>query len=189
MTGIEEFKNFFGGITILNVLEFGLAVAFLAFLYKKAKKYLIERHEAQVEKDQGLKKALEEVAKYPDYRKQSINVQNQLESEIGELRATIEANTQKLQQMENDQNRRERNKLRERLIQSYRFYTDLRRNPAQTWNRMEAEAFWETFGDYESLGGNGYVHTVVQPAMNLLQVVEVGELSGSVSETREKVQP
>ena len=93
MTGIEEFKNFFGGITILNVLEFGLAVAFLAFLYKKAKKYLIERHEAQVEKDQGLKKALEEVAKYPDYRKQSINVQNQLESEIGELRATIEANT------------------------------------------------------------------------------------------------
>ena len=106
MTGIEEFKNFFGGITILNVLEFGLAVAFLAFLYKKAKKYLIERHEAQVEKDQGLKKALEEVAKYPDYRKQSINVQNQLESEIGELRATIEANTQKLQQMENDQNRR-----------------------------------------------------------------------------------
>ena len=107
MTGIEEFKNFFGGITILNVLEFGLAVAFLAFLYKKAKKYLIERHEAQVEKDQGLKKALEEVAKYPDYRKQSINVQNQLESEIGELRATIEANTQKLQQMENDQNRRE----------------------------------------------------------------------------------
>ena len=64
MTGIEEFKNFFGGITILNVLEFGLAVAFLAFLYKKAKKYLIERHEAQVEKDQGLKKALEEVAKY-----------------------------------------------------------------------------------------------------------------------------
>lgn len=189
MTGIEEFKDFFGGITILNVLEFGLAIAFLVFLYKKAKKYLIERHEAQVEKDKGLERALAEVAKYPDYRKQSINVQNQLESEIGELRATIEANTQKLQQMEDDQNRRERNKLRERLIQSYRFYTDKHRNPAQTWNRMEAEAFWETFGDYESLGGNGYVHTVVQPAMNLLQVVEVGELSGSVSETREKVQP
>ena len=177
MTGIEEFKNFFGGITILNVLEFGLAVAFLAFLYKKAKKYLIERHEAQVEKDQGLKKALEEVAKYPDYRKQSINVQNQLESEIGELRATIEANTQKLQQMENDQNRRERNKLRERLIQSYRFYTDLRRNPAQTWNRME-----EMFNDYDRLGGNGYIHTIVQPAMAMLQVVEVGELHAGSKE-------
>lgn len=51
---------------------------------------------------------------------------------------------------------------------------------------MEAEAFWATFRDYESLGGNGYIHSVVQPAMNLLQVVEVGELHLKVDEKKEE---
>ena len=37
---------------------------------------------------------------------------------------------------------------------------------------MEAEAFWELFKDYEEDGGNGYIHSVVRPAMNLLRIVE-----------------
>lgn len=41
---------------------------------------------------------------------------------------------------------------------------------------MEAEAFWELIGEYEKRDGNGYVHTVVIPAMNLLTVVEMNEL-------------
>lgn len=38
---------------------------------------------------------------------------------------------------------------------------------------MEAEAFWELFSDYEEAGGNGYMHTVVQPAMNRLTVIDL----------------
>ena len=41
------------------------------------------------------------------------------------------------------------------------------------WNRMEAEAFWELFKEYEDAGGDGYIHTVVQPAMNLLKVIDI----------------
>ena len=63
--------------------------------------------------------------------------------------------------MENDLKRRERNKLRARLLQSYRFYTNPERNPSQSWTRMEAEAFWELFRDYEDANGNGYIHTEV----------------------------
>ena len=44
--------------------------------------------------------------------------------------------------MEEIQKRQKRNELRDRLLQSYRYYTDKRRNPKQVWNRMEAEAFW-----------------------------------------------
>ena len=36
---------------------------------------------------------------------------------------------------------------------------------------MEAHAFWAMFRDYEELGGNDYVHKIVQPAMNKLKVV------------------
>lgn len=33
---------------------------------------------------------------------------------------------------------------------------------------MEAEAFWELFHDYEADGGDGYMHSVVQPTMEEL---------------------
>jgi hypothetical protein len=38
---------------------------------------------------------------------------------------------------------------------------------------MESEAFWNMFHDYESLGGNGYIHSVVQPAMEGLTVLDL----------------
>lgn len=37
MTGLEEFEKIFGNITVLNVLELALAVAFVIFLYKRAR--------------------------------------------------------------------------------------------------------------------------------------------------------
>lgn len=179
MTGLEEFKELFGGITVLNVIEFLMAVAFLGFLYKKAKDYLTQRYEANKKKDEQLKTALEAVSKYPEYRAQSIRVQQELEQKIGELKQSQDENTKRLMDMEKNQKRQKRNELRDRLLQSYRFYTDKRRNPKQVWNRMEAEAFWELFGDYEAVNGDGYIHTVVQPAMNLLKIVEMDELQRS----------
>ena len=88
-----------------------------------------------------------------------------------------EENNERLRKMEDAQMKLERNKLRDRLLQSYRFYTDKEKNPTLSWSRMEAEAFWELFGEYEERGGNGFVHTEVQPAMNRLTVVEVDEQS------------
>ena len=76
-------------------------------------------------------------------------------------------------QMQEENNRRERNKLRDRLLQSHRYYTNPKLNPNQSWTAMEAEAFWELFRDYEDAGGNGYVHSVVQPAMEQLTVIEI----------------
>lgn len=31
----------------------------------------------------------------------------------------------------------------------------------------------DLFKEYEDAGGNGYIHTVVQPAMNLLKVIDI----------------
>ena len=38
---------------------------------------------------------------------------------------------------------------------------------------MESDAFWEMFGDYEELGGDGYMHTVVEPTMRQLIIVDM----------------
>lgn len=125
--------------------------------------------------DAQLKEALEAVSKYPQYRQQSLEIQQKLESEIQSIRLAQEENIERLKKMEDAQMKLERNKLRDRLLQSYRFYTDKDKNPTQSWSRMEAEAFWELFGEYEERGGNGFVHSEVQPAMNRLTVIEVNE--------------
>lgn len=124
MTGYDEFVNLFGDITVLNVLQVILAVVFLYFVYKKVRDYLIKRYEDDKKKDAQLKEALDAISKYPQYRQQSIEIQQKLESEIQGLRLAQEENNERLRKMEDAQMKLERNKLRDRLLQSYRFYTD-----------------------------------------------------------------
>lgn len=175
MTGLDEFIKTFGNITVANVVTFTLAVVFLGMTYKKIRDYLIKKYEADKEKDKELKEALEAVRKYPEYRQQSIKIQEKLENEIQELRKAQDEHTQRLIAMEEDSQRRERNKLRDRLLQNYRYYTSKEHNPLQAWTRMESETFWECFSDYEKMNGNGYMHTVVQPEMNLLTIIEMDD--------------
>ena len=174
MKGLDEFLALFGDITVLHLTEFLLAAAFLWFIYKKASNFLIQQHEEQKLKDAQLKEALDGVHKYPEYRQQSLEIQKELKGEISSLRNNQEEIMQRLIAMEEQNKKRERNKLRDRLLQNYRYYTNIEKNPSQTWTKMESEAFWEMFKDYEEAGGNGYIHSEVLPAMERLIVVEVG---------------
>lgn len=178
MTGLEEFLKTFGNITVSNVITVALAAVFLGMTYKKIRDYLIKKYESEKEKDKELKEALEAVRKYPEYRQQSIRIQEKLESEIQELRKAQDEHTCRLLQMEENAQRRERNKLRDRLLQNYRYYTSKEHNPRQEWTRMESETFWECFADYENMNGDGYMHSVVQPEMNLLGIIEMDDTSG-----------
>ena len=172
MVGLDQFLTLFGNITISTLVVVGLALFFCYKGYKQFVKFLenkkelaIQKHEAEKEKDEKLNKALEEVAKYPQYREQSRKIQQEFRKEIDGIKII-------LTEMQEKQERRERNKLRDKLLQSYRYYTDKKRNPEQTWTKMESEAFWELFADYEDMNGDGYIHTVVQPAMNLLKIID-----------------
>ena len=80
MTGLEEFLKTFGNITVSNVITVALAAVFLGMTYKKIRDYLIKKYEAEKEKDKELKEALEAVRKYPEYRQQSIKIQEKLEN-------------------------------------------------------------------------------------------------------------
>ena len=186
MTGLEEFETLFGDVTIATLIELAVVIAFMAKIYKKVKGYIDERkadwlkeertkeakEKAEQERDRKLDAALAAIDKYPEYRAQSIRVQKELEQKIGELKKSQDANTKKLHQMEETQMRESRNRLRDTLLERYRYYTDASRNPSQSWTSMESEAFWGLFGDYERAGGDGYMHTEVQPAMNRLHVVD-----------------
>ena len=169
MTGLNEFEKLFGDITVLNVIELVLAAVFLLFVYKRVKDYLVKRYEANRAKDQQLKEALEVVSNYPNYRKQSLKIQEDLNSKIAELGGRLE-------EIEEERRRSERNKLRDMIIRSHRYYTDKARNPQQIWNRMEADAFWELVRDYEDYNGDGYVHSKIIPEMEALTIIEMDDL-------------
>lgn len=182
MKGLDAFITVFGDITVLKVVEYALAVICIYMLYKKISKIVIDQHEAQKLKDEQLKEALDGVHKYPEYRRQSLQIQQELKGDIQELRDAQKElrEAQKeiinhLTEMEEQKKRRDRNKLRDLLLQNYRYYTNKETNPSQSWTKMESEAFWELFTDYEDMGGNGYMRTEVMPAMQRLIVTEVGK--------------
>lgn len=186
MTGLNEFLALFGNITLAEIVVFVFAMIFLFLIYKEIKKYVDAKVKEQHDKeavDKAYKQKLEEAwsatQKYPEYRQQSIKIQGLLESEIQEVKDTettiteaLKKLSERLERMEEDTKRRERNQLRDLLLKNYRHYTNKELNPTQSWTKMEAEAFWELFSDYEDAGGNGYMHTIVQPEMNKLIVTD-----------------
>jgi DNA repair exonuclease SbcCD ATPase subunit len=176
---LDAFLNVFGEITILNVVEVLLGLGFLYMVYKKISNFIIQQHEIQKVKDEQLKEALDGVHKYPEYRQQSVEIQTELKCEIRELREgqqelreAQQAIIKQLLEMEEQKKRKERNKLRDLLLQYYRRYASKDINPSQTWPRIEAESFWALFSDYEEAGGNGHMKDEVAPAMQRLNITD-----------------
>ena len=181
MKGLEEFLELCGGITVLQIVETVLAIVFCVVVYRKVRDYLINKHEVEKERNAQLKEALDATRQYPKYREQSIKIQQLLEGEIQELRVMQEDNRKQLEEthrelveMKRQNDKRDQNKLRDMLLQSWRHHTNIQTNPAQSWTEMEAEAFWALFSDYEETGGDGFMHTVVEPDMKRLTVIAMG---------------
>ena len=125
----------------------------------------------------------EAVGHYPEYRAQSLKIQNQLEQKDNHLlevcdsiKAAVIANGERIDKRLGDLENREKNALRAKILDEYRLYTDERKNPMKAWSEMEHHSFFKLVEDYESLGGNDYVHETIIPAMNELDVISMSEL-------------
>ena len=181
MKGLEEFLSVFGDLTVQDVLLALIAVAFLFSGYKKIKDLIVKTYEEKKKRNEDLQEALKATRKYPEYRAQSLEIQKKLTEEIQglkdsqkELRDSQKELSDHLKKVEERDTRRECNKTRDRLLQSHRYYTNPETNPSQSWTEMEADAFWAMFKDYEEDGGDGYMHTEVQPDMQRLTVIRMG---------------
>ena len=200
MVGLEQFLALFGDITVSNLVYFALAVGFLFACYKKVKKYFDEKEEKdnqkekeelrkeiekenkekereakEIERDKNIKIALDEVAKYPQYRAQSIAIQKQLTDQINNIKEMQEQQNERIDDLQRSLKKREKNKLQDRILQNYKYYTSTDKNPSGAWTQMEATAFWGLFEEYEEAGGNGFLHTTVQPAMKMLTVIDMND--------------
>ena len=173
---MDAFIELFGDVKILTVVVFCAAIYFMYKVYRSVSNFIIQKHEEEENRNNKIEEAVTETRNLPKYRQQSIEVQEHLETEIQEVRDVeksiieeLNKLSSRLERMEEDMRRRERNQTRDILLKHYRYYTQT----AKSWTTMEAEAFWELFGDYEKAGGDGYMHTIVQPEMNKLPIIDV----------------
>jgi hypothetical protein len=151
---------------------------------KKAQQDKIDALECSLNAiDARLAKVEESVGHYPEYREQSLKIQGQLKEADNaivelckEIKDDVIANRQMLDERLQSLESREKNSLRAKILTEYRLYTDEHKNPKQAWTEMEHHSFFKLVEDYESLGGNDYVHNTVLPAMNELDIIPMSDL-------------
>lgn len=183
MLGLNEFISLFGNFTIKNLAYLILSCVFLFLIYKQVKKFFNnkfqmeeKKQKKEEERDKDLKLCLDQIKKYPEYRQQSINIQQELKKEIQEIKDTQKEYKEHLDLLEENIRRRERKKLYEKLIQNYNLYANKEKNPLLAWSEMESIGFWDLFDEYEDAGGNGFLHSTVQPAMKMLTVIKMDDI-------------
>ena len=147
---------------------------------KKIINNLILRIDSQ---EQSIKELQEIVDNLPKYREQSLQIQAELKEadvSVKELCETIKnevvENRKEVMQKLDRLEEREKNALRAKILEEHRFYTDEQRNPLKAWSEMEEHSFRKLVEDYEVLGGNDYVHEIVLPDMNRLDVISMQDL-------------
>jgi hypothetical protein len=133
--------------------------------------------------EQNIQKLQDTVDKLPQYREQSMKIQKELKEadvSIVELCEVIKTEVMenrkevltKLERLEE----REKNALRAKILEEHRLYSDESRNPMKAWSEMEEHSFRKLLEDYEALGGNDYVHDIVIPDMNRLNVIPMSNV-------------
>lgn len=184
---MDELIKLFGdykitGVTVATLCTCIAAIVFLVKVYRKVRDYLITTYKAREAKDKMISDTFEEVKKYQELRtgdrQQSLEIQKDLADSIALLKQSNEELQRHLKELSERTKKYELADTRDKLLQSYRYYTSAIKNPRGAWTELEKEAFFELFGSYEDSGGNGFMHTTVQPEMNKLIVVPMNQSEG-----------
>lgn len=172
-------------ITLVLTLLFNKIVSLPKVNKKRREAERLEKEKQAEEKrlhDQRLAVVEAAVASLPGYREQSLQIQQQLQSADTTILATCQqiqtvvAENQRILNARLDRlEAREKNALREKLLDEYRLMTSDKLNPSKCWSEMEHHAFFKLVGDYEDLGGNDYVHSDVIPEVNELMVIPMSD--------------
>lgn len=165
---MEYLIQLFGGISFGSVIIFIAALAFFVGVVIKAYRVVVTNHDYFQDKEKTLEDIKEDL-------KEIKQKQEVLTIEVKDIKAEQLELKKHQKEFEETKKEYDLNKLRDRLLQSYRYYSSLDRNPQQAWSEMEKEAFDKLFHDYESLGGDGFLHTTVEPAMAALEVISMSD--------------
>lgn len=123
-----------------------------------------EEHNLLIQTSQGLIQLQE---KHEESVIQSIRHDEMIKADISSLTEKVNEIADTLSVMQKKDNETKLKELKGSLIRYYHKYKDI-----GEWSKLEKDAFWDLFDDYEKRGGDGYIHTIVEPAMRELRETE-----------------
>ena len=113
-------------------------------------------------------KAIQELAKkHEEDTMQSIRHDEMIRDDLKKLTDTVNGIVVTLETMQQKDNETKLKELKDSLITYYNKYRVI-----GEWSKLEKEAFWDLFDDYESRGGDGYMHTIVEPVMREIREID-----------------
>lgn len=114
----------FGSYSIGSVIVLVAAFIFLYKIYRKAAQAIVEQHDTKKAQDEKIQKILDQESKYPEWRRQSIGIQEKLTDRLDNIEQSQKSVIRRLEEIEAERKRQKCNELRDRLLQAYRYYTN-----------------------------------------------------------------
>lgn len=90
-----------------------------------------------------------------------------IKNDLSKLSETVDGIVITLADMQKKNNETELKKLKDSLVRYYNKYKSI-----GEWSKLEKDAFWDLFDEYESRGGDGFVHSIIEPVMRGLKEVD-----------------
>lgn len=130
----------------------------------KWKRQQREEHSLLIQTSQDLIKLQEN---HEESVKQSISHDEIIKKDITNLTKAVNEIADTLKDMQTKENETKLKELKGSLIRYYHKYKDI-----GEWSKLEKDAFWDLFDDYEGRGGDGYIHSIVEPVMRDLKDID-----------------
>lgn len=174
MDAIRELTNLDYGVIIIGICSimaaFKVVCNFISWLISsfgletKSMRQKREEHELLITTVQNLN--ILQTKQEEDVR-QSIEHDKRIKEDLQMVSDKVDNIAIVLDNMEKKNNITEMKKLKEKLVGYYNRYKDV-----GEWSSVEKEVFWDLFEDYENRGGDGFIHSIVEPVMRELKVVD-----------------
>ena len=174
MSEIQELMTIDFGYVFLSVLIMFVSLKCIVTLFDwgmnrlgietKAMRHRREEHDLIIKTSEELN-ALK--GKHEESVEESNRQDGIIRQDISNLANTVNGIVNTLADMQKRENDSKLKELKDDLIRYYNKYKDI-----GEWSKLESDAFWGLFSDYEDRGGDGYIHSVVEPVMRDLREIE-----------------
>ena len=174
MDAIKELTQINYGTLIIAICTILLAFKFMWTLFDWFIKLLgLETRSMRLKREEhelliATSKALNELKeKECEDTKQAIKHDQMIKNDLAKLSETVDNIAVTLNEMKEKDNITEVKKLKEKLVAYYNKYKN-----SEGWTKVEKDVFWDLFDDYEKRGGDGFIHSIVEPVMREMKEID-----------------
>lgn len=99
--------------------------------------------------------------------KESIRHDEMIKNDLNKVSITVDEIVAILSDMKKKDNVTEIKKLKDKIVGYYNKFKDVGK-----WTKVDKDVFWDLFDDYDARGGDGFVHSIIEPVMRQLKEID-----------------